>query len=261
MRLTWLCSTSRPCAAPAARESHLPLPNIQAGRSPPRRALASVARVCGPDTVRARRRPVLEGVREPDRARQDAPDRRDDRLARKQAEHGCGLPRTRCLDRRARPRRGNPDARRGARRGAPLRGGCRGVRRGSTRGRCHRREGARGATALGRGLGEDAAGRASRVARVAHAREDRRRRRAVLRSRPRRGALSPRCLPLQAFQHLDRDRPFQRGLHDRGALRASVRPAPLEHPRLPLALLPAPARPRGCARGRRARARARPVAR
>ena len=39
--------------------------------------------------------------------------------------------------------------------------------------------------------------------------------------------------------------------------RASVRPAPLEHPRVALALLPAPARPRGRARGRRARARAR----
>ena len=85
--------------------------------------------------------------------------------------------------------------------------------------------------------------------------------RAVLGPRPRRGPLPARRLPLQAFQHLDRDRPLQRGVRDRRGIRAPVRPPPLEHPRLPLALLPAPARPRGRARGRRARARARAVAR
>ena len=59
--------------------------------------------------------------------------------------------------------------------------------------------------------------------------------------------LPPRRLPLQAFEHLDRDRPLQRGLHARGAVRAAVRSSPLEHPCLSLALLPPPARPRSCA--------------
>ena len=247
MRLTWLCSTSRPVqhqppvnhtslsqtSKPAALRlgERLRQLRVSAGLTQSELAGDRFSKEYVSQIERGKTRPTGETIA----------------WLASRLEHGRGLSRTRCLDRRAGPRRGNPDARRGARRGAPLRGGCRGVRRGSTRGRCHRREGARSATALGRGLGEDAAGRASRVARVAHAREDRRRRRAVLGSRPRRGALSPRCLPLQAFQHLDRDRPFQRGLHDRGALRASVRPAPLEHPRLPLALLPAPARPRGCA--------------
>src|SRR5689334_340363 len=55
-------------------------------------------------------------------------------------------------------------------------------------------------------------------------------------------------------------RAVQRGAQARGGRAASVRPAALRDPRLALAVLPPPARPRGGARGRRARARAGAVA-
>ena len=72
------------------------------------------------------------------------------------------------------------------------------------------------------------------------------------RPRPRRGPLPARRLQVQALVDRDLGGAARRGARARRALRASVRPAALEHPRLALALLPAPARLGGCARGRRA---------
>ena len=79
----------------------------------------------------------------------------------------------------------------------------------------------------------------------------------VLGRRPRRGALPPGDLPVQAQLDLDRHRPVHAVARAGRALRAPRRPPPLAHPRVALALLPAPARLGGRARGRRARARAR----
>src|SRR5918998_704829 len=55
----------------------------------------------------------------------------------------------------------------------------------------------------------------------------------------------------------DVDQPAHAGARARRLVEPPVRPAPLAHPRVALALLPAPARLGGGARGRRARARAR----
>ena len=75
-------------------------------------------------------------------------------------------------------------------------------------------------------------------------------------------SIAPRCCTasgsaLHALERLHRGRALRRGARARRALRAAVRRAPPQHPRLALAVLPAPARLRGCPRGRRARARAR----
>ena len=93
---------------------------------------AAAARRRRADADRPRRRPLLEGVHLPDRARQDAPDDRDGRVARAAARCRRRLPRERRLRRRAREGRGDPRPRRRAARGAPA-----STRRSpSTRGRC-----------------------------------------------------------------------------------------------------------------------------
>ena len=84
-----------------------------------------------------------------------------------------------------------------------------------------------------------------------------RRGRQLLRSRARRGPLRARRLPLPAEQRPDRARPARTSRSPRRALGPALRPAPLEHPFVALALLAPPARLRGRARGHRARAPAR----
>ena len=83
-------------------------------RIAPRRAPAPAAGLRRADADRARGRAVLEGVRLADRARQDAADARDDRMARGAARRRRVVPRERRLDRRARARRGDPHPRGGA---------------------------------------------------------------------------------------------------------------------------------------------------
>ena len=60
---------------------------------PPRRARPSAARSRGADADRPCRRAVLEGVRQPDRAREDQAHARDDRVARREARRRRRLPR------------------------------------------------------------------------------------------------------------------------------------------------------------------------
>ncbi len=85
------------------------------------------------------------------------------------------------------------------------------------------------------------------------------RRARVQRSRPGRGAVPPRRGALSDLEPRDLDRTVRRGAHAHRPVRASVRSAPRKRSHLALALLSAPARLRGCARGRRARTRARRV--
>ena len=180
-------------------------------RIAPRRAPAPAARLRRSDAERARRRPLLEGVRLADRARQDAADARDDQVARLAARRRRLVPRERRLERRACSRRGDPHARRGALRAPRLRRRDRRVH-GRARGRRrHRRGRPAGAGALGRGVGPRTSRRGQARDRPARAGARPRRRAVLHRSRPRRDPLPPRRLPLPDLEHLDRD----------GALRAS----------------------------------------
>jgi hypothetical protein len=81
-------------------------------------------------------------------------------------------------------------------------------------------------------------------------------RRHVLRRRPRGHPVPPRRLPPRAFEHSDGDRALQRVAVSCGAVRASVRPSSRGGPSPACAVLPPPARLRGCARGSRPGARA-----
>ena len=193
-----------------------------------------------------------EGVHLADRARQGAADRGDGRLARRAPRGRRALSRQRHDAPRLRLHRGDRQPRRGRRRGPALRRGRRGARgshdlSGSARAAAPRA--ARGE------LGTDADRQhphgdgAARDGPHARARQ-------LRRARAGRGALPARRLPLQAFLDLDVARPPERGPVRRGAEPAAERPPPGGHPRLALALLPAPARLGGRARGHRAQPRA-----
>ena len=223
-----------------------------------RRARALAARRRRPDADAARRRPLLEGVREPDRARQDAPDRRDARLARGAARRRRAVPRARVSTDARNAVEALLDARRGARREATAT-----ARRSSSFRQARERD--RPSSALPSSRCGRSQARAGRSRRRARPRGDRgpparaRARRApgVLGRRPRRRALPARLLPVPHLEHPDGDRAPRRGARARGALGPAVRPPPRAHPRVALALPPPPVRLRGRARGRRARDRAR----
>ncbi len=193
------------------------------GRQPHRRASAPAAHRRRPDAERARGPALLEGVREPDRAGQDASDPGDDRLAGRPAGRGCGLPGERRVLRRAWARRGfarpgrRPDACPPRRRGAPR------VRDHRPRRTLDRLGRARGAGALGRGLGAAARRRRPAGARAARTRARARRGARLLGHGPRRGAVPHRRVPIQASERLDRARALQRGDVARAALRAPER--------------------------------------
>ena len=172
-------------------------------RVSPRRSRAHAARLCRPDADRPRRRPLLEGVHLADRARQDAPDAGDDRVARDAARRRRELPRERRLERRARAGRGDPHPRRGARRAARLRRRDRGVRECAHRRRLDRRGRAAGARTLGRGLGARPSRRRQAGDRAARRGARARRGTAVHRPRPGRDPLPARRRPLPDLEHLD----------------------------------------------------------
>ena len=120
--------------------------------TPARRPCAPAARRCRPDADRPRGRPVLQGVHLADRARQDPPDLRDGRVARRATRRRRHLPGVRRLERRPHPRRGCPRPRRGARPEARVRRGPRGVRPRSLPGRRRpARSSSRSATCPGEG--------------------------------------------------------------------------------------------------------------
>ena len=181
-------------------------------------------------------------------------------MARSPARRRPDLPRERRLERRARPRRGGADARRGAGERRDYDGGDRRVRARARPRRRDRGSRAAGAPPFGRGLGADAERRGARRDRAARAGTKPRRR-----GRRSPTSTGPRCSSASGsrryldLEHRHGDGAARRGARARRALRASVRHAAREHPHLALALLPAPARLRGRARGRRARARARRV--
>ena len=228
-----------------------------AERPEARRPPPPVARRRGPDADRPRRRSLLQGVHLPDRARQDPPDERDGRLARDAPGGRRRLPRERDLRRRACEGRGDPRPRRHAARRARVRGGDRRVHEVAPRRPRHGRAGVARAGAERRGDGarterrrQDGADDARRVPRA-------RRRRKLLRHRPRRRALPARRLPLHALEHRDGGQPLQRGARPLRALGPSLGRASAQRLRLALTVLPAAARLRGSAGGRRACARAR----
>ena len=166
------------------------------------------------------------------------------------------LPRERRRDRRARPARGSPLARRGAVRGAAGHGG-----RGSVRaaGRCGPRDrhaGAAGACARRQWSREDAHGRAPCRGRAPQRGTLDHRGRVVLGRRAGGRSVLARLLPLPAHERADGARALQRGARARRAFRPALRRAQGEHPLVALALLAAPAGLRGCAGRRRAGARA-----
>ena len=223
-----------------------------------RRAPAPAARRSRADADRSRGRPVLEGVHLADRARQDAPDD-----ARRSSGSRCASASTPASSRAAsrptsarRRRRSSPAPTRSRRstssteaiaeytRALPA---VLGTGAAELRVRALNGEAMAHAQARRREVGARAARRVARS----------RRGRDVHRRRPRRCSLSPRRLPLQAFEHLDRGRVVRRGAVARRALGAAVRRAEAERLRVALAVLPPSARLRSCARGRRARARAR----
>ena len=176
--------------------------------------------------TRARRRALLEGVHLADRARQDAPDARDGRVARRAARR-----------RRARSSRAASRTTSGR---APRR---------SSRARealTERRDfdvaieeftkalaavvatgvgRAAGARPLRRGLGAMHRGDVRAGDRAARRRRGARRGPVVLGSRPRRAAVPARRRPLPDLEHRDRGRALRRGAHARRALAAAVRPA------------------------------------
>ena len=166
------------------------------------------------------------------------------------------VPRERGQRRRAWAGRGEPGPRRGAVPGPP-------VRRGDPRVRACplRRRGvlarARASLPARRIVGPHSRRRHPGRSRAARSCPRAGRAAVVLRRRPGGGALSAGRMPLQALEHLDRRRPARHGPRPGRPLRPAVRLVARGHPRLALPLLPAPARLAGCARGRRARARAR----
>ena len=127
-------------------------------RRPPASRLGERVRalrvVCRPHADRARRRALLEGVHQPDRARQDPPDRVDDRLARRAARRRSGVPLVRRLDRGAREGRGAARlAPRRSRRRISTRRRSRRIARRAPSVDAHRRAVARASGALRRGVG------------------------------------------------------------------------------------------------------------
>ena len=251
------CMLRRPYATPRRTSEHRRRPPPRG--SAPRRSPAPASRRRRADADRSRRRPLLEGVHLADRARQDAPDARDDRVARAAPRRRRRLPRERRLDRRAREGRGDPRPRRGAARGA-----ARSTRR-STSTRTRSPPSSRtGAVELQvRALSGEAWARA-----------------AERRGQARRSSCSTEARALvegAEFSDLDRAEVLFRlgvcryllssistavalfdealALAERSGLPSDLLRA--EHPHVALALLSAPARLRGRARGRRARARAR----
>ena len=154
-----------------------------------RRAPPPAARLGRADAERARRRPVLEGVRLADRARQDAADARDGRVARARGSASTrrsSRAASRATSARA-PRRSSTRAEALVR--APrLRRRDRRVHRRARGRRRHRRGRAPGARALGRGMGP-------RAPRRGQARDRPARAGARRSSRARRSPIStaPRC--------------------------------------------------------------------
>ena len=233
-------------------------PRVQ--RAPPGRAPAAAARGRRPDAERSRRRALLEGVRQPDRARQDPADARDDRVARGAARRRSRLPRERCLDRRARPARRRARSRRGADRVA--RGTTRRSRSTSRSPALHgdrRRPSSRFARSSApawaqmqhRRVREGARAARTRPASLVEAAQ-------LLGPRPRRRPLPRSASAATSFRACrPRSGSSNEALSPRRALRPAVRRAPLGDPFLALALLAPPARLRGRARGHRARAGAR----
>ena len=243
-----IAALTRPADAPADRLRPRFPPSSVSGAPPSdrRRPLSDAAR----------RRSLLQGVRQPDRAREDAPDARHARVARRAARRRHRVPRDGCLLRRPLPLGGRPGARRGSGRAAPLRRSgarVRDIARGGSRARrlelC--RAGARGNAWARMELGDVQAAIELLLEAGALAEAG------VDRCRAGGHPLPPRRLPLQAVEHPDRYGPPRRGPAPRGAIRASVRPPPRRDPALAFSLLPAPARLPRRPRGRRARARAR----
>ena len=206
----------RPMTAPTLRT--VPV-TARARRIAPRRAPAPAARRSRPDADRARGRALLQGVR---LARSSA-----GRRARPRRP-STGSPRawasTRASSRAASP----PTSARASRRRSPARTRSTSARRTTRRSRSTRRSRAssldrlgraRAARAVGRGLGAAAPRRRPAGDRAARARARRFVEGAgVRRRRPRRRAVPPRRLPLQAPEHLHGDRPLQRGARAGGAL-------------------------------------------
>ena len=169
----------------------------------PRRAPAPAARRRRSDAERARRRALLEGVRLADRARQDAPDARDGRLARLAARRRRRVPRERRRDRRARPRRGVLARAEALIRAPRLR------RARSTRSRTRSPPSSPPARSSCRCGCCRARRRPAHIAARSGPRSTCSSRRAASskgrlhRSRPRRGPVPPRRLPLPDLEHLD----------------------------------------------------------
>ena len=172
-------------------------------------------------------------------------------MALGEARRRRDVPVERRLDRRARARRGDPRPRGGSGREARLPRSDRGVHERSGRRRRDRRRRVAGARALRRGLVAGACGRRPAGDRPAHPGARSRRGAGVLRPRPGRDPVPARRLPLPALEHRDRCRAARGGAGARGAVSASVGPAPLEHLHVALTVLSPAARLRGRARGRR----------
>ena len=227
-------------------------------RHPSGRARARAPRRRRAHAERARRRAFLEGVRQPDRARQDASDRGD--ASRGSPSGSASIPgsssagvsteeRTKVEALLARAE-ALSEAHRDEEAVAAFRE-ARSAVEGTWAPSLELRALVGEAWALQQhGEVTHADGAARRGARD-------RRGRGVLRRRSRRPALPARRLPLQALEHRHGDRALRRGARARGAVGPAVRPPARGHPRLALPLSSAPARLRRRARGRRARARAR----
>ena len=214
------------------------------------------------DADRPRRRALLEGVPEPDRARKDPADRRDGRVARLATRRRPLVPRDGSLLERPRPRRGHRLSRRGCNRGARVR----------RRGTDARRRFATPSTRTPQPVSSSALLLAESWARmylgeIRAAVEMLGRARQLAegpgfhRRRPGRGPLPARLLSLESFVDRDGRRALHRGARARRPLWLALRSSPLAHPRLAKPLSPAPARLGSRARGRRAGARARRGAR
>ena len=203
------------------------------------------------DADGARGRPLLEGVRQPDRAGQDPPDRRDGGMAgaapqrRSQRSSRAASPPTSAAESRPcspAPRRSRTAT--ATRRPSTAYAEARAAVSATNSVELDVR------TRSGRGVGAPPGGRRPDGDRAAERRPRARRGIRLLRRRPRGDRLPARRRPLQAREHVDRGGPARGGAVARRGLRPPVRRPPLGH--LPLALpLPSPpARLRGCPRGR-----------
>ena len=197
-----------------------PEPTKRCRRAP---ALASRRRRSHPE--RPGRGAVLEGVREPDRARQDTADGRDARVAGGAVRGRPCLPRQRRQRGGARARRGRARSRGGAARAARLRRGCPGVRGRARRGRRNRRARPGAALAARRDLGADPGGADGDRDAAARTRTRSRRTAHVHRRRPRGRPSALRRHALPPFFDLHGDRAPDRGARARHRFKTTQLPA------------------------------------